>query len=133
MVKIMNVIVAVIASAAILLHRTEAEDYTVGDDLGWTVPPDGAVDTYEDWAAEHTPFVVNVDTLTFQFQMGQQDVASVNKVDFDNCFTTNPLWVSSAPTKVVFDRPGTFYFVGTYNGHCAKGQKMAVTWVNSQP
>lgn len=61
--KIMNVIVAVIASAA-MLHRTEAEDYTVGDDLGWTVPPDGAVDTYADWAAEHTPVVVNVDTLS---------------------------------------------------------------------
>ncbi|XP_050375138.1 early nodulin-like protein 1 [Argentina anserina] len=131
MVKIMNFLVSVIAFAT-LLHRTGAEDYTVGDDLGWTIPPDGA-DTYADWADEHTPFVVNVDTLIFEFPVGQQDVASVCKEDFDACFTTNPLWVSSAPTKVIFDRAGTFYFVGTYNGHCAKGQKMAVTWINSQP
>ena len=58
MVKMMmNVLVAVIALAA-MLHRTEAEDYT-----GWTIPPDGA-DTYAEWAAEHTPLVVDEDTIS---------------------------------------------------------------------
>lgn len=59
--RTMNVLVAVIALAA-MLHRTEAVDYTVGDDLGWTIPPGGAA-TYAAWAAKHT-FVVDVDTIS---------------------------------------------------------------------
>ncbi|XP_004288794.1 PREDICTED: early nodulin-like protein 1 [Fragaria vesca subsp. vesca] len=121
MVKIMNALVAVIALAA-MLHRTEAEDYTVGDDLGWTIPPDGA-DTYAEWAAEHTPLVVDEDTITFDFPVGEQDVAFVTKQDFDSCTTTNPLWQSSEPARVTLVQEGTFYFIGTLAGHCAKGQK----------
>ena len=62
MVRIMIVLVTAIALAA-MLDRTEADDYTVGDDLGWTIPPDGA-DTYADWAAAHNPLVVGVDNMS---------------------------------------------------------------------
>ncbi|KAM5547952.1 hypothetical protein ABKV19_002097 [Rosa sericea] len=112
-----------------MLQRTEAVDYKVGDDLGWTIPPDGA-DTYADWAAEHT-LVVDVDTITCDFPVGEQDVAFVTKEDFDTCTTTNPLWESPVPDEVTLVQSGTFYFIGTFAGHCAKGQKVAVNWTNS--
>lgn len=54
--KTMNVIV-VIAVAVVLLHGAEATLYTVGDDLGWAIPPGGAA-TYAAWAAKHS-FVVD--------------------------------------------------------------------------
>ena len=54
--KTMNVLV-VIAVAVVLLHEAEATLYTVGDDLGWAIPPGGAA-TYAAWAAKHS-FVVD--------------------------------------------------------------------------
>ncbi|KAK9947543.1 hypothetical protein M0R45_003162 [Rubus argutus] len=126
--RTMNVLVAVIALAA-MLHRTEAVDYTVGDDLGWTIPPGGAA-TYAAWASKHT-FVVDVDTITFDFSSGEQDVALVTKEDFDSCTTTNPIWETTDPAEVGIVQPGTFYFICTFAGHCAKGQKVAVNWIDS--
>lgn len=67
----------------------------------------------------------------FDFPVGEQDVAFVTKQDFDSCTTTNPLWQSSEPAKVTLVQEGTFYFIGTFAGHCAKGQKIALNWTNS--
>lgn len=52
----MNMILA-IAVAVFMLHGTDAAEYTVGDNLGWTIPPGGAA-TYAAWAAAHS-LVVN--------------------------------------------------------------------------
>ena len=49
----MNMIVAILAVAVVLLHGAEAVLYTVGDDLGWAIPPGGTA-TYAAWAAEHS-------------------------------------------------------------------------------
>lgn len=62
MVKTMNfgnVMVLAIAVVAVstILRTTEAAEYVVGDDLGWTVPPGGAA-SYASWAAKYR-FVVN--------------------------------------------------------------------------
>ncbi|KAL6226317.1 hypothetical protein ACLB2K_000280 [Fragaria x ananassa] len=130
MVKMMNYLVAVIAQLAAMLHTTEAEDYTVGDYLGWTTPPDGA-GYYAEWASEHIPLVVKDDAISFIFQVGEQDVALVTKQDFHSCTTTNLLWQSPAPVKLTFTQEGTFYFIGTFAGRCAEGQKIALHWTKS--
>lgn len=49
--------VAVAAAASMVLQTTEAAEYVVGDDLGWTVPPNGAA-TYVEWASKYN-FLVN--------------------------------------------------------------------------
>lgn len=56
-----------IAVAVFMLHGTDAAEYTVGDGLGWTIPPGGAA-TYAAWAAEHS-LVVNdfLSELYFSF------------------------------------------------------------------
>ncbi|PQQ08992.1 mavicyanin-like [Prunus yedoensis var. nudiflora] len=80
--KTMNMILA-IAVAVFMLHGTDAAEYTVGDDLGWTIPPGGAA-AYASWAAEHSLPLTAV---------GEQDLAFVTKKDFDACNTAEPLVV----------------------------------------
>ncbi|XP_024163167.1 umecyanin-like [Rosa chinensis] len=122
--KAMNVLVAVIALAA-MLHTTEAEEY----ELAWSIPSGGA-GTYEAWAAEHT-FEISVDSITFEFPAGEQDLALVTKEDFDSCTTTHPILETTKPVNVGIVQPGTFYFICTFAGHCEKGQKIAANWTNS--
>ncbi|XP_021817742.1 mavicyanin-like [Prunus avium] len=125
--KSMNMILA-IAVAVFMLHGTDAAEYTVGDDLGWTIPPGGAA-TYASWAAEHS-LVVN-DTLAFNFAVGEQDVALVTKEDFDACNTSEPLFVFQKTGGYRFLKEGTFYVTCTFAGHCAKGQKIALYFASS--
>ncbi|CAL2275231.1 unnamed protein product [Prunus armeniaca] len=120
--KTMNMILA-IAVAVFMLHGTDAAEYTVGDKLGWTIPPGGAA-TYAAWAAEHS-LVVN-DFLIFNFAVGEQDLALVTKEDFDACNTAEPLIVFKEPGEFQFLKEGTFYLTCTFAGHCAKGQKIAL-------
>ncbi|XP_050379769.1 umecyanin-like [Argentina anserina] len=121
--KTMNVIVVVLAVAVVLSHGAEAVLYTVGDDLGWAIPPGGAA-TYAAWAAEHS-FVVD-DELEFDFLEGEQDLAWVTKEDFDSCYTADPLYVYQEPTTLQFLVSDTYYFTSTLAGHCTKGQKIAI-------
>lgn len=67
----------------------------------------------------------------FDFSSGEQDVALVTKEDFDSCTTTDPIWETTNPAEVGIVQPGTFYFICTFAGHCAKGQKIAVNWIDS--
>ncbi|KAJ7956717.1 Cucumber peeling cupredoxin-like protein [Quillaja saponaria] len=58
--------------------------YTVGDELGWLVPPAAEI-AYHTWAFGNA-FIVG-DTLVFQYINGAQDVAEVNKEAHENCET----------------------------------------------
>ncbi|CAB4277706.1 unnamed protein product [Prunus armeniaca] len=109
------------AAPSLVLNRTEAAEYVVGDDLGWTIPPDGAA-TYASWASKHT--LVVGDILVFKFEAGEQDLAFVTKEDLGSCDTADPLHVFEKPTTIKFLGADTFYVTSTLAGHCSKGQKM---------
>ncbi|PRQ46345.1 putative cupredoxin [Rosa chinensis] len=115
--KTMNMIVVVLAMAVVLLHGAEAVLYTVGDDLGWAIPPGGAA-TYAAWAAEHS--------FVFDFAVGEQDLALVTKDDYDSCNTVDPLLLFQEAVTLQFIASDTFYFTSTLAGHCTKGQKIAI-------
>ncbi|XP_004308821.1 PREDICTED: cucumber peeling cupredoxin-like [Fragaria vesca subsp. vesca] len=114
--KAMKVLVAVIALAA-MLHTIEAEEY----ELAWSIPSGVLVELPH----------MRPGWPTFDFPSGEQDQAWVTKEDFDSCNTTHPILQSDKPTNVNIVRPGTFYFICTLAGHCAKGQKIATNWINS--
>ncbi|KAI5320616.1 hypothetical protein L3X38_040324 [Prunus dulcis] len=126
--NVSNVLVLVIAAAVFTLHGTEAAQYTVGDELGWTIPPGGAA-TYASWAAKHS--LVVSDILTFNFAVGEQDLALVTKEDFDACNTAEPLFVFQEPGDFIFESEGMYYLTCTFAGHCAKGQKIALYFAPS--
>ncbi|PIN09999.1 hypothetical protein CDL12_17418 [Handroanthus impetiginosus] len=99
-------------------------NYTVGDNLGWTVPPAGQV-AYQTWARGRN-FAVG-DTLVFNFQNGNHDVVEVTRAEFDSCnitSTTPP--ITTSPARVPLTSAGEHYYVCNFPQHCSLGQKLAI-------
>ncbi|KAK9947544.1 hypothetical protein M0R45_003163 [Rubus argutus] len=117
------VIVLVITITAI----TEGAEYTVGDDMGWMIPP--SPDYYASWAAKY--YFVENDTLVFNFEEGVHDITVLTKEDFNTCNTTNPLFQTPDPGTVTDLSSDTIYFTCSFAGHCAKGQKVAVYFASA--
>ncbi|XP_022999165.1 blue copper protein-like [Cucurbita maxima] len=101
-------------------------DYTVGDKLGWLIPPGDPLDLYyESWAYNKTFFVG--DTLVFNFFNGSDDVAVVTKQVFDSCNITSTIAVfNSTPANIALNATGENYYTSTYAKHCILGQKLAI-------
>ncbi|EOY31106.1 Early nodulin 16, putative [Theobroma cacao] len=98
--------------------------YTVGDDLGWLVPPAGPL-AYETWAFNKT-FLLG-DTLVFNFINGTQDVAVVTKEAYETCDTNNTITVlTTSPANISLTTTGEHFFTSTYARHCDLGQKLAI-------
>ncbi|KAI6679345.1 hypothetical protein NL676_033226 [Syzygium grande] len=98
--------------------------YTVGDDLGWLVPPGGPI-AYETWAYKKT-FLVG-DVLVFNFKNETQDVAVVTEAAYGTCNTTNTIAVyTTSPVKYNLIAAGEYFFTSTYSRHCIFGQKLAI-------
>ncbi|KAL5769021.1 hypothetical protein ACOSP7_015579 [Xanthoceras sorbifolium] len=117
---------------ATLLESSTAQStvHVVGDALSWVVPPGGAT-AYTTWAANKT-FNVG-DILVFNFATGRHDVAEVTKAAFDACNTASPISrVTTSPANVTLNSAGEHYYICTFTGHCAAGQKLAVN-VTSGP
>ncbi|KAJ9163086.1 hypothetical protein P3X46_022796 [Hevea brasiliensis] len=103
--------------------------YTVGDGLGWLVPPGGPL-AYMTWAYNKT-FIVE-DTLAFNFVDGLQDVALVTKEAYETCNTNSTIQVwSTSPVKILLNSTGDYFFTSTYPRHCILGQQLAIRVVSS--
>ncbi|CAI9782467.1 unnamed protein product [Fraxinus pennsylvanica] len=107
--------------------------YTVGDSLGWLVPPGGPI-AYETWARGKT-FMVG-DILVFNFTNGAHNVAEVRKAGFDSCNSsaaTNT--ITTSPARITLTTAGEHFYICTFPQHCSLGQKLAinVTRANSAP
>jgi plastocyanin len=99
--------------------------YTVGDAMGWLIPPNGA-STYTIWAAKKS-FTVD-DILVFNFASGKHDVAEVTKANFNGCNPASPISkTSKSPANITVKSAGEHYYICTFNGHCSGGgQKLAI-------
>ncbi|XP_062010738.1 umecyanin-like [Rosa rugosa] len=117
------VFVLVIAIAAI----AEGAEYTVGDDMGWMVPP--TPDYYASWVSKY--YFVENDTLVFNFEQGIHDITVLTKEDFDACNMKNPLFQSPEPGEVMVMASDTFYFTCSFGQHCANGQKFAIYFASA--
>ncbi|CAL9017477.1 unnamed protein product [Prunus brigantina] len=109
------------AATSLVLDRTEAAEYVVGDDLGWTIPPDGAP-TYASWASKHT--LVVGDILVFKFEAGEQDLAFVTKEDLGSCVTLQiPCMYSRNQQQLNFLEPIRFMSPPLWQGTAPKGKR----------
>ncbi|OWM65928.1 hypothetical protein CDL15_Pgr015353 [Punica granatum] len=105
--------------------------YTVGDGLGWEVPPGGEV-AYATWARNKV-FMVG-DILVFNFINETQDVAVVTKEAYETCNTTSTISIlTTSPARVTLTSAGEYRFTSTYSRHCALGQKLTINVVASGP
>ncbi|KAF8393187.1 hypothetical protein HHK36_021428 [Tetracentron sinense] len=108
---------------AALLQGASAETYTVGDSLGWTVPPGGPI-AYSTWANQHT-FRVG-DILVFNWT-GSHDVARVSETDYESCTKTAIGTIqSTSPASVTLTTEEDHYFICTVSSHCSLGQRVKI-------
>ncbi|GAB2289197.1 hypothetical protein Dimus_023500 [Dionaea muscipula] len=119
-----NMLIGITCSlVAVLLRLASAETvHVVGGTTGWTFPSSTSV--YSDWVATQK-FQVG-DILEFNFATGQHSVATVSKSNYVACNTTSPLALQTTGPVNITVKSGTQYFICTYPGHCAAGQKLAV-------
>ncbi|KAK0581759.1 hypothetical protein LWI29_017589 [Acer saccharum] len=110
-----------------LLEGSTAQStvHDVGDAMGWIVPTGGAT-VYSDWAAKNT-FKVNDVLVMFNFTSRRHDVAQVTKAAFDACNIASPISKeTNSPANITLTSAGEHYYICTFNGHCAGGQKLAL-------
>ncbi|KAJ4708237.1 putative Cucumber peeling cupredoxin [Melia azedarach] len=109
---------------ATLFETATSETCTVGDYIGWRIPPAGAA-TYSTWSRKKKFQVA--DTIVFNWT-GTDDVAEVSKADYDKCRTTNPIGEIQriSPVNFTLGSNGTLYFICTVDSHCDRGQKVAI-------
>ncbi|KAF8694779.1 hypothetical protein HU200_037870 [Digitaria exilis] len=146
------------ASFAVLLHAASQSSspslavYDVGDEMGWTVPPPGATDALNAWAARHR-FVAGDSLCTYpphlldaehhqlevflipclrvsDFNCGgsNDSVLLVSHGEYERCSASGPpsLLPGGSVIVVTLVRPGLFYFIGGEPARCEAGQRMAV-------
>ncbi|GMI92806.1 hypothetical protein HRI_002949900 [Hibiscus trionum] len=120
----MAALVAVVLASTVL-QITHAANYTVGDTTGWTFPPGGNSEFYNNWAADNN-FLVG-DILVFNFATGSHTVAEVTEAAYNNCSGTNPISIhNTGPASIVLNRTGAYHFICSVPGHCEAGQKLSV-------
>ncbi|KAH6825399.1 hypothetical protein C2S53_000971 [Perilla frutescens var. hirtella] len=104
--------------------------YTVGDALGWLVPPGGPL-AYQTWARDKS-FLVD-DILVFNFTSGAHDVLRVTRAEFDSCnvSTTTTPPITTTPARITLTSAGEHYFICTFPQHCSIGQKLAINVTGS--
>ncbi|XP_056162423.1 umecyanin-like [Syzygium oleosum] len=112
-------LIMMIVAGFIKVHRAAAT-YTVGDELGWTVPSN--ISYYQSWAASKT-FMVG-DKLSFNWT-GTHNVAEVSKAEYDNCTQVVPFLGSPGDIKLL--EGGSYHYICTVDSHCKLGQKLSIT------
>ncbi|KAL6274850.1 hypothetical protein ACE6H2_025542 [Prunus campanulata] len=110
--------------AVALLKGAAADNYTVGDGLGWSIPPLGSV-AYKTWADKKS-FQIG-DTIVFNWT-GSHTVAEVSEANYGNCTKSNPLALyDSSPVPITLTSNLTRYFICTVDDHCSGlGQKVTI-------
>eukprot|EP00268_Persea_americana_P066363 TRINITY_DN900_c1_g1_i2.p1 TRINITY_DN900_c1_g1~~TRINITY_DN900_c1_g1_i2.p1 ORF type:complete len:195 (+),score=20.73 TRINITY_DN900_c1_g1_i2:110-694(+) len=123
--SLMGLIGSVIVVIAVLAQCSAAETtYIVGDSAGWTLPFNTS------WATGKT-FAIG-DKLSFTFNAQAHDVAQVTKTEYDGCTSSSNSNVSTtSPTVITLSTAGEHYYICTFTGHCAGGQKLSVNVVSS--
>ncbi|KAL3535880.1 hypothetical protein ACH5RR_004341 [Cinchona calisaya] len=112
-----------VAATALLIGAT-AETHTVGNDIGWNVPPGGSI-AYRTWA-DTRDFGIG-DTVVFQWS-NTHDVAQVSQTEYDNCAATNPIGGihTTSPYNFTINSTDPYYFMCSVSNHCSLGQKVKI-------
>ncbi|KAF8398046.1 hypothetical protein HHK36_016972 [Tetracentron sinense] len=113
----------VLAIVAIVLPSIAmAEEFIVGDGIGWTIGFD-----YQDWA-KGKDFLVG-DKLVFQYPVGAHNVFKVNGTGFQNCIAPpQSEALTSGNDTITLATPGRKWYICGVGKHCELGgQKLFIT------
>ncbi|KAL0001247.1 hypothetical protein SO802_015028 [Lithocarpus litseifolius] len=105
------------------LFSSQASKFYVGGRDGWVLHPS---ENYTNWAQKNR-FQIN-DTLVFKYKKGSDSVLLVNKDDYYNCNTKNPIKkLEEGDSEYKLDKSGPSFFISGKEQNCEKGQKLIVT------
>lgn len=105
------------------LFSSQASKFYVGGRDGWVLHPS---ENYTHWTQKNR-FQIN-DTLVFKYKKGSDSVLVVNKDDYYNCNTKNPIKkLEEGDSEYKLDKSGPFFFISGKEQNCEKGQKLIVT------
>ncbi|KAK4576784.1 hypothetical protein RGQ29_027358 [Quercus rubra] len=105
------------------LFSSQASKFYVGGRDGWVLHPS---ENYTHWTQKNR-FQIN-DTLVFKYKKGSDSVLLVNKDDYYNCSTKNPIKkLEEGDSEYKLDKSGPFFFISGKEQNCEKGQKLIVT------
>ncbi|XP_006343053.1 mavicyanin-like [Solanum tuberosum] len=108
---------------ALTIVASSAEEFKVGDAVGWRQPSQNETDLYNHWAS-NKKFHIG-DSLRFEYR--NDSVIKVGKWEFYHCNRTHLASAGKDGTRTVnLNRAGTFYFVSGDPEHCKNGQRLAV-------
>ncbi|XP_049406942.1 mavicyanin-like [Solanum stenotomum] len=98
------------------------EVYKVGDSTGWT--HNGHID-YKSWSSNKN-FHVG-DSIVFEYKQHMDNVVRVTHKNFNTCnATTTYATFNTGNDTFVIKRPGHFYFISSFPGHCQNGQRVDI-------
>ncbi|KAL5210409.1 hypothetical protein ABZP36_006032 [Zizania latifolia] len=113
------------AAALLLLDGCAGAMYKVGDLDAWGVPPPSKPDVYSRWA-KSIHFALG-DSIWFLYPPSQDSVVQVTPRAFAACEVSDPvLKLDDGNSVFNLTTPGRFYYTSAAQGHCQKGQKMAI-------
>ncbi|KAK7852660.1 mavicyanin-like [Quercus suber] len=124
LIECLIVVVALLNGAT--TQVTAAVEFQVGDNLGWTVPPN--ISYYSNWASSKKFFVG--DTLTYNATNGTQNVVMISEAEYNACAKVISVTVVVHPFSAVhytLPSTGTYYIICTISNHCELGQKFSFT------
>lgn len=111
-----------ISTMAVFTVSVSATVHKVGDSAGWTtlIPVD-----YAKWASSKQIHVG--DSLLFEYNTKFHNVLQVTQEQFKSCNASSPVAsYNSGADSIPLKRPGTFYYLCGFPGHCQLGQKVEV-------
>ncbi|XP_011073056.1 mavicyanin-like [Sesamum indicum] len=119
---IKRVMLLLIVNMIIISGVCNGEVYKVGESSGWT---NIAPLHYKSWAASKK-FRVG-DIILFEYNKQFHNVVRVTHKNFNACNSTSPYatWATGNDSFTV-TRPGHFYFICGFPGHCHSGQKVDI-------
>ena len=122
-------------ACALLAAPTPAPSFSPTAPTPAPAPAPTPVPVVVDWKRQMDPQTLSVPagtTVTFVWESGIfHDVHEMSDAtDFDNCeFGYNPPLSYMSGVSVGPEAGGTKYYGCTKTGHCADGQKIAITWI----
>jgi hypothetical protein len=107
----------------LLVQKGGAYEFKVGGSNGWTIPNNS--NALNQWA-ESSRFQIG-DTLLFVYPADKDAVVQVNKDDYTNCNTANPIAkYADGHTEFKFKQSGPFYFISGIKDNCLKNEKLVL-------
>ncbi|XP_028766881.1 basic blue protein-like [Neltuma alba] len=119
-------IILALLAATFFTAISMAEDFIVGDEMGWTVGFD-----YQSWSANKV-FRVG-DRLIFKYGAGEHNVFVVTGTDFRNCSVpAASQGLTTGEDVIVLETPGRQWYLCGVGDHCQNGQKLFVNVLPSE-